>query len=430
MSVMSDTSSMDSYERDSVRSRYDRDEDFFWEEDAVDRQQEGFFVSQSEVRDRQRERQRAFNRLRQRAYAEELSRQATSEFLEEHLQHLLTTEEPTMAEVVQIEQQPEIKWYMRPYLLDFLIEAHAAFQLLPETFFLAVNILDRYCSRRTVYKRHYQLVGCAALLIASKYGDKKEHVPTKDDLVGMCCSLYDSHMFIQMEWHMLATIDWNVGHTTCETFKQVALVGASFDPEVDHMTTYICELASFHKEFISVRPSVLARAALALSRCILARRQCPRGTWAGNYDPMVVCMLSEKLATPSAVLKKKYSSMHLSDVSTTLEMFLYRQAQIATSWAPPAAKLTYESQPAAVSGGMPMTPEKINAFSAPVPRGVLTPPETPDCEMFGTQNYGVNGGMMPQYYPSTPTPQSAGLGQPTRQFSEQQYLAPEQPMIH
>lgn len=95
MSVMSDASSMDSYEHDNGHSRYERDEDFFWEEDAVDRQKDGFFVSQNESRDRQRERQRAFNRLRQRAFAEELSRQATSEFLEEHLQHLLTTEVST-----------------------------------------------------------------------------------------------------------------------------------------------------------------------------------------------------------------------------------------------------------------------------------------------------------------------------------------------
>jgi hypothetical protein len=68
--------------------------------------------------------------------------------------------------------QREIQWFMRPYLIDFLIEAHSAFSLLPETLFLTVNLLDRYCSKRVVYKQHYQLVGCAALLIAAKYGDK------------------------------------------------------------------------------------------------------------------------------------------------------------------------------------------------------------------------------------------------------------------
>ena len=110
---------------------------------------------------------------------------------------------------------------MRPYLLDFLVEAHAAFQLLPETLFLAVNLLDRYCSRRVVYKRHYQLVGCAALLISAKYGDKKDRVPTVRELKSMCCALYDDEMFTQMEWHVLQTLNWAVGHTTVDAFLQM-----------------------------------------------------------------------------------------------------------------------------------------------------------------------------------------------------------------
>ena len=107
----------------------------------------------------------------------------------------------TLPDVSSIDIQTEIQWFMRPYLLDFLIEAHAAFSLLPESLFLTINILDRYCSRRVVYKRHYQLVGCAALLIAAKYGDKKEHVPMVHELRSMCCSLYEDDMFTQMESH-------------------------------------------------------------------------------------------------------------------------------------------------------------------------------------------------------------------------------------
>ena len=110
---------------------------------------------------------------------------------------------------------------MRPYLLDFLIEAHSAFQLLPESLFLTVNLLDRYCSKRVVYKRHYQLVGCAALLIAAKYGDKKDKVPTIKELKSMCCSLYDDDMFLQMEWHVLSTLGWAIGHPTVEDRKSV-----------------------------------------------------------------------------------------------------------------------------------------------------------------------------------------------------------------
>lgn len=103
-----------------------------------------------------------------------------------------------MASVELIDMQPELAWYMRPYLVDFLIEIHQQYRLRPETLFLALNIVDRYVSKRIVYKKHYQLVGCAALWIASKFEDAKDRVPTVEDLHAVCCSAYDQSAFIQV----------------------------------------------------------------------------------------------------------------------------------------------------------------------------------------------------------------------------------------
>lgn len=103
-----------------------------------------------------------------------------------------------MANVELIDMQPELAWYMRPYLIDFLIEIHSQYRLRPETLFLAINIVDRYVSKRIVYKKHYQLVGCAALWIASKFEDAKDRVPTVEDLCAVCCSAYDQSAFIQV----------------------------------------------------------------------------------------------------------------------------------------------------------------------------------------------------------------------------------------
>src|SRR2546423_10972908 len=125
---------------------------------------------------------------------------------------------------------------MRPYLLDFLIEAHTAFQLLPATLFLTVNLLDRYCSKRVVYKRHYQLVGCAALLIAAKYGDKKDKVPTIKELKSMCCSLYDDDMFLQMEWHVLSTLVWAIGHPTVDSSFRLVFYVTLYEPDAEKLT--------------------------------------------------------------------------------------------------------------------------------------------------------------------------------------------------
>ena len=229
----------------------------------------------------------------------------------------------TLPDVAMIDIQQEIQWFMRPYLIDFLVEAHAAFQLLPETLYLTVNLLDRYCSRRVVYKRHYQLVGCATLLIATKYGDRKERVPLIRELRSMCCSLYDEEMFTQMEWHVLNTLDWTIGHPTVDTWLQLALKDRPEceDVEVEHMALYLSEIALYHKDFVEVKSSVIARASLALARSTLGRPDNTQTTH-DHLENITLLNLSKKLDCPSQVLYRKYASPHMSKASVTLEHFL------------------------------------------------------------------------------------------------------------
>ncbi|KAL1998706.1 hypothetical protein VTN02DRAFT_5713 [Thermoascus thermophilus] len=321
-------------------------------------------------------------RERQYAIADELSRLASDEYQDDILAHMMQMDTATLPDVDSIDIQTEIQWFMRPYLLDFLIEAHTAFQLLPATLFLTINLLDRYCSKRVVYKRHYQLVGCAALLIAAKYGDKKDRVPTIKELKSMCCSLYDDDMFIQMEWHVLQTLGWTIGHPTVDSFLQIAVMDSPYDPEVEHLALYILEISLFHREFVSKPSSDLARAALALSRCILNRPQ-PRHTeWASNYDSMTLVGLSQQLHQPSQVLSRKYSSAHYSRVAKILEQFLARQASMATTYTPPSppSETPAESKPYNGEIGL-ATPQKPQ-YSSSIPDGYLTPPITPENEGF------------------------------------------------
>ena len=268
---------------------------------------------------------------------------------------------------------------MRPYLVDFLIEAHSSFQLLPETLFSTINILDRYCSRRVVYKKHYQLVGCSALMLASKYGDRKERVPTIKELKAMCCSLYDDDMFIQMEMHVLMTLDHTMGHPTVDGFLQVALDGIQ-DPEVEHMARYISEIAMFHKDFVSKRPSDMARTSLALSRCILERHQAPRGDWVSDYEQQTLVELSQHLHRPSSILFRKYATRHTWDVSSKLDRFLAKTAAINRCYtAPPTPPI--ETSPDSFGRVLPtitspVTPTK-RQYLPNVNNGCPTPPETP-----------------------------------------------------
>lgn len=155
---------------------------------------------------------------------------------------------------------------MRPYLIDFLIEIHQQHRLRPETLYLAVNIVDRYVSRRIVFKKHYQLVGCAALWIAAKFEDAKDRVPTVPELCQLCSGAYDESAFVQMEGHVLSTINWALGHPTAESWLRLSCVTNGIeDHPTQHIARFVMELTLFQKEYIAFKPSDIARASLLLA---------------------------------------------------------------------------------------------------------------------------------------------------------------------
>ena len=292
---------------------------------------------------------------------------------------------------------------MRPYLLDFLIEAHASFALNPDTLFLTINLLDRYCSKRIVYRRHYQLVGCTALLIAAKYGEPGKKVPHIRELANMCCHLYDEDMFTQMERHVMTTLEWVLGPPTVDAFQQIALDDGLYNPDLEHMARYIAEIALFHKDFVSTRPSEMAKSSLALSRVILRRLPSQPHEWAAGYEQSTVLALSQVVRYPSPVLIQKYKSSHLSRASLVLEDFLAEQDAIARSqMAPPTPPCEYPSSMAKEKAMTPRsfhTPQK-SQYSVCMPHGCLTPPITPESDCFGVFNPGLEA----RKFPGTPTP--------------------------
>ncbi|KAL8998257.1 MAG: hypothetical protein Q9169_002661 [Polycauliona sp. 2 TL-2023] len=381
---------------------------------------DSYFVESHEeraraIREEEREHEKYFKRQTQKAIGQNLSDIDSEAYGADILSHMERMEVDTLPDVASIDIQTEIQWYMRPYLLDFLIEAHTAFALLPETFFLAINLLDRYCSKRIVYKRHYQLVGSAALLIAAKYGDRKERVPTIRELKCMCCNLYDDEMFTQMEWHVLQTLGWNIGHPTIDSFLQLALENVMYDPEVEHMTRYISEMALFHKDFVSKRPSDMARASLALARCILERPQALSSDWAAQYDPHTLLILSQQLHQPSQVLSRKYSSSQVCRVSMKLEDFLAVQASIKRCHIPPPTPPA--EKPVSHQSYQPITPVK-QPYLPSAPNGTMTPPITPNTDAYyaGAQSCVPNG--LP------PTPVSMGSQPPQHQYDSHYYRLP------
>ncbi|KAF7306670.1 Cyclin N-terminal domain-containing protein [Mycena indigotica] len=225
----------------------------------------------------------------------------------------------TMSSLQSMDQQPEIRWHMRPCLVDFLVEVHFTFRLRPETLYLTLNIVDRYVSRRIVYIKHYQLVGCAALWIAAKFEDAKDRVPTVQDLAQICRDEYDDTAFIQMEGHILSTIQWTLGHPTAEAWLRLMCVGACVeDAKVQHVARFLMEITLFYREFVKFSPSTIALAALTLARYLCGK---PRRIWDESEECFAVInyldtRLSKHVNDLSETLVKKYSYAFYSKAAT------------------------------------------------------------------------------------------------------------------
>jgi len=197
-------------------------------------------------------------------------------------------------------------------------------QLHPETLHLAVNLFDRYCTYGVV--SDYVLLGCVTLLIAAKYRDDIENVQR---LGQKCCSLRDRSVLTQMEWHVLQKLDWEVGHPTVVDFQQIDIttsIKALHNPLLEHwleqLSLYLAEITLYHREFASIRPSIVSSCTLALAHDIL-RLERPTGeAWTLSVSEHLIHRLSTHLARPPAVPFHRYVDFRSPYLRIAIELYL------------------------------------------------------------------------------------------------------------
>lgn len=66
-----------------------------------------------------------------------------------------------------MKRQPDISYSMRTILVDWLVEVAEEYRLDTETLYLAISYIDRFLSLMSVVRAKLQLVGTAAMYIAS-----------------------------------------------------------------------------------------------------------------------------------------------------------------------------------------------------------------------------------------------------------------------
>ncbi|GJP94970.1 G2/mitotic-specific cyclin [Aspergillus niger] len=195
-----------------------------------------------------------------------------AEYVVDIFEYLKDLELETLPNAEYIEHQPDLEWKMRGILVDWLIEVHTRFRLLPETLFLAVNIIDRFLSAEVVALDRLQLVGVAAMFIASKYEEVlSPHVANFTDVAD---GTFTDREILDAERHILATLEYNMSYPNPMNFLRRISKADNYDIQTRTLGKYLMEISLLDHRFMGYRQSHVAAAAMYLARLIL-----DRGVW-------------------------------------------------------------------------------------------------------------------------------------------------------
>ena len=157
---------------------------------------------------------------------------------------------------------------MRQTLVDWLLQVHLRYHLLPETLWIAINIMDRFLTRRVVSILKFQLVGVTAMFIASKF--EEILAPSVEEFVFMCEKGYTREEILKGERIMLQTLDFQVSNY-CSPYSWMRRISKADDYDIQTRTLckYLVEVTLLDYRFLQVKPSLIAAIGMYTSRRML-----------------------------------------------------------------------------------------------------------------------------------------------------------------
>ena len=192
-----------------------------------------------------------------------------AEYVGEIFEYLKVLEESTMPNPDYMDHQENLEWQLRGVLIDWLIEVHTRFHLLPETIFLAVNIIDRFLSARVVELEKLQLVGITAMFIASKYEEVIS--PHVVNFRHVADDGFSEEEILKAERFVLAALNYDLSYPNPMNFLRRISKADSYDIQTRTLGKYLLEISLLDHRFMGYHPSHIAAAAMYLARLILER---------------------------------------------------------------------------------------------------------------------------------------------------------------
>lgn len=227
-----------------------------------------------------------------------------AEYVWDIFDYMQELEETTMANPDYMDQQTGLEWHLRGVLVDWLIEVHQRFHLLPETLFLAVNIIDRFLSMKVVQLEKLQLVGITAMFIASKYEEVLS--PHVQNFKHVADDGFSEDEILSAERYMLGVLQFNLSYPNPLNFLRRISKADNYDVQTRTLGKYMLEISLLDHQFIEHKPSLIAAASMYLARLILER-----GKWVRWHlhcaTPHIDCRRTPPLSITLDTQKQRFN---------------------------------------------------------------------------------------------------------------------------
>ncbi|XP_050399181.1 G1/S-specific cyclin-E isoform X2 [Patella vulgata] len=154
-------------------------------------------------------------------------------------QLMLKKEEFYVRDTNMFDRHPALQSRMRTILLDWLIEVCEVYRLHRETYYLAMDFLDRYMSEKhNVLKHQLQLIGITALFIAAKL--EEIYPPKLTDFAYVTDGACTENEILDQELVMLKSLRWGLSPMTVNNWLGIYLQVSNLEQinETEHSFVY------------------------------------------------------------------------------------------------------------------------------------------------------------------------------------------------
>ncbi|KAH8146263.1 uncharacterized protein LAJ45_09705 [Morchella importuna] len=254
-----------------------------------------------------------------------------AEYGEEIFEYMRELEIKLLPNATYMDHQSEIQWSMRAILMDWLVQVHTRFNLLPETLFLCQNYVDRFLSSKVVSLGKLQLVGATALFVAAKY--EEINCPSVHEIVYMVDNGYTAEEILKAERFMLSMLNFELGWPGPMSFLRRISKADDYDLETRTLAKYFLEITIMDERFVGSPPSFLAAGAHYLARHMLKKGEwSPAHTFFSGYtatqlEPLIHTLVEccENPKTHHGAVYEKFADRRYKRASLYVQNWINRE---------------------------------------------------------------------------------------------------------